>query len=149
MGNVTFQLNPGGGSTAQTQSGAEGAADVHIASGEVSLDQAGNIVRNKVFPASSLNIKLSITSTVLTGALIPGSGSSVRIVNEGPNVCYVGVGGSAVAAAVPTTTPSQYATPVLAGEDVTFSRLPSETYISAICTSNQTASLNVSSGEGI
>jgi hypothetical protein len=75
--------------------------------------------------------------------------STVRLVNEGPNRCYVALGGSSVAATVPTGTAAATATPVLAGEDIILSLSPSQTYISAICRASETATLIVQNGEGV
>lgn len=150
MSNVTYQNDESGSPQPQTQTGAEGAADVNIASGAVAIDPSGNIIRNQLFPINALTARYSVTATVMAAAQLPINGSSVRLVNEGPNTCYVAVGGSGVAAGVPTSTPSANATPLLAGEDVTFWRnTASGTYISAICATNQTAVLNVSTGEGM
>lgn len=96
---------------------------------------------------------ISVTSTASTAALfgktpVANSTNTVRLVNEGPNRCYIAVGGSTVAATVPTGTAAATATPVLAGEDVTLDILPGHTYISAICRAGETATLIVQNDEG-
>lgn len=101
-----------------------------------------------LLPASSKTLSVSATSTATAGAALPGLGTTVRVVNEGPNNAYFAVGASTVAATVPTGTAAVTCTPVLAGEDVVFSRGDSETYISAITRANQTATLIVQTGEG-
>lgn len=42
----------------------------------------------------------------------PAISHQVRLVNAGPNLIYVGFGGSAVTASIPTSTPSQTSLPI-------------------------------------
>jgi len=102
------------------------------------------------FSLSSPTISLSVTSTASAAVLIPGTGNTIRLVNTGANKCFVAVGVSSIAATTPSGTSSTTSTCILAGSDVVFSRSPSsETYISAICESTETATLLIQSGEGI
>jgi len=101
------------------------------------------------YPANSSTIQIAVTSTASAAAVIPGSGSSIRICNEGPSNCYVAIGDNSVVATVPTSTAASSCTPVLSGADVVFSKQDiSDTYISAITMAGNNATINVSSGEG-
>ena len=74
----------------------------------------------------------------------------MRIVNEGPNIAYVSVGLGTQTATLPNATPTATSTPVLPLSDVVFSMLNDQIYsISAICNAAQTATLDVSVGDGI
>ena len=48
-------------------------------------------------------ITLAVTATAGAGVKIPGEGKTVRIVNEGPNIAFVAVGGPNATATLPTT----------------------------------------------
>lgn len=104
-----------------------------------------------LMPASASGISVSVTSTASAAAALPGLGSTIRIVNEGPNTAFIAVGNSSVAATVPTGSSATTCTAVLAGEDVVFSRVPdSQTYISAITrASPQIATLSVYVSDGM
>ncbi len=147
MSNLVYQNDSyTGNPVPQTSTG--NAADVNVASGAVGIDPAQNVISNQLFKLNSPNMRLPITSTALVAVAI-GSGGSIRLVNEGPNACFVAVGNAAgVLAVVPGTGATLLGTVVLAGEDVTFSRDSAAGFLSAICLSNQTATLNVSIGEG-
>ena len=100
------------------------------------------------FPATAPAFSVSATATASTAAALgmapEASGLfTVRLVNEGPHRCYVAFGGSAVEATVPTATALATATPVLAGEDLILSISPSQTHISAITRTSETATLIV------
>ncbi len=104
------------------------------------------------FPCTANTKTVAATSSALTAVIVPvGTGNQIRIVNEGPNICFVALGASNVAATLPTTGNGvTTCTPVLAGEDVILSRSPLvDLYISTICRSNQTATLTVSIGDGV
>ena len=106
------------------------------------------------FDAKASTFSVAVTSTASTAksmGLTPQvAATTVRLVNEGPNRCYVAVGGSAVVATVPDgTTATATCTPVLGGEDVVLSNLnPGDTHISAVTRSGETATLIVSIGGG-
>jgi hypothetical protein len=99
---------------------------------------------------SSPGITVAATATVLTAVELPGNGSVIRIVNEGPNIVFVALGGPTVAATLPGSGDGTItSTAVLAGSDVVFSRdTTTETYISTICRASGTATLTVMTGEG-
>lgn len=109
------------------------------------------------FSATALGISVAATASALTAVALPvgvdttTSGNSIRIVNEGPNVCFVALGTSAVAATLPTTGAGvTTCTPVLAGEDIILTRSPLvDRYISTICRASGTATLTVQVGEGM
>ena len=111
------------------------------------------------FPAQSLTLPISVTSTASTSAAIPGKGNSIRIVNEGPNVAFVSIGATSQTATLPNATATATSTPVLPGSDIVLgvtnrdragtSASSGVLNISAICRSGGTATLDVQAGEGI
>ncbi len=106
------------------------------------------------FPAQSLTLPISVTSTASTSAAIPGRGNSIRIVNEGPNVAFVSIGTGTQTATLPNATSTATSTPVLPGADVILGVSNRERFgadvlnISAICRAGGTATLDVQAGEG-
>lgn len=102
------------------------------------------------FSAQAKTVAISVTATSSTSAALPGKGNTVRLVNEGPYICFVSIGSGAQTATVPTGTAAATATPILAGTDISLSLPDSDTYnIAAICRTGQTATLLVAVGEGI
>lgn len=109
------------------------------------------------FSATALCITVAATSSALTAVALPvgadvtTAGNSIRIVNEGPNICFVALGASNVAATLPTTGVGvTTCTPILAGEDIILSRSPLvDRFISTICRAAGTATLTVQVGEGM
>ena len=109
------------------------------------------------FSATALGITVAATSSALTAVAVPvgsditNSGNSIRIVNEGPNICFIALGTSAVLATLPTTGAGvTTCTPVLAGEDIILTRSPLvDRFISTICRAAGTATLTVQVGEGM
>ena len=109
------------------------------------------------FSATALGITVAATSSALTAVALPvgvdvlTGGSSVRVVNEGPNICFIALGASNVAATLPTTGAGvTTCTPVLPGTDVVLTRSPLvDRFISTICRASQTATLTVRVGRGI
>lgn len=102
-----------------------------------------------LFTATSKTLPISVTATASASVALPGQGGTVRIVNEGPNHAFVSIGSGSQTATLPNSTPTGTSTPVLAGEDVTFS-IPNSAVlnISAICRAAGTAILDVQVGEG-
>lgn len=108
------------------------------------------------FSATALTITVAGTQTALTAVALPvgtdvtTAGNSIRVVNEGPNICFIALGASTVLATLPTTGAGvTTCIPVLSGEDVILSRSPtSDRFISTVCRSSGTATLTVSVGEG-
>ena len=102
------------------------------------------------FPADATTISISVTSASADTTLPAIGANSVRLVNEGPNNCYIAMGTGAQTAVVPSATASRKATPVLAGSDVVLS-VPWSTalHMATICESAQTSLLRVSLGEGM
>lgn len=102
------------------------------------------------FSAQSKTLDISVTSTASTSGALPGQGNTLRIVNEGPNVCWVSVGSGAQTATLPSAvTPVATCTPIMPG-DVSLTIPADAVYnISAICRASQTARLSVQVGEGI
>ena len=102
-----------------------------------------------LFSATSKTQDISVTSTSSTSAALPGQGNTVRIVNEGPNVCWVSIGTGSQTATLPAT--SSYVatcTPVPVG-DITLQIPNDQTYnIAAVTRAGQTARLSIQVGEG-
>ncbi len=99
---------------------------------------------------------ISATDTASTAAQLQGVGQSIRLTNESTSPCFVAVStSSSVAATLPVASSSASSavatcTPILAGEDITFTVPDQATlYISAICRSGASATLDVSRGNGI
>lgn len=105
---------------------------------------------NNPFSAQSKTLPVSVTASASTSAALPATGNTVRLVNEGPNHCFVAIGSGAQTATLPNATPTATSTPVLAGEDCVFSiPVDSTLQISAICRASGTATLCVQVGEGV
>lgn len=104
----------------------------------------------QLFTAQSKTKPISVTDSASTSTALPATGSSLRIVNEGPNDAFFSVGSGAQTATLPNATPTATSTPVMAGTDMVFSIPDSTTAlnISAICRSGGTATLDVQVGEG-
>lgn len=103
------------------------------------------------FTAQAKALDVSVTSTASTSIALPAVGSAIRIVNEGPNICFVSIGVAAQTAVLPhSSVPTNTSTPVPPG-DYCLSIPPTDTALnfSAICRSGQTARLTVQVGEGI
>ena len=101
------------------------------------------------FSAQSKTLPVSVPASASTSAALPATGNSVRLVNEGPNHCFVSIGVGAQTATLPNATPTATSTPVLAGEDLILSIPVLDTLqISAICRASGTATLDVQVGEG-
>lgn len=102
------------------------------------------------FTAQAACRSLAVTTTASASITLPGTGSVIRIVNEGPNHSYLSIGPGPQVATVPTTTPAFTCTPILAGTDSTFT-LPdgngARLQLSAICGTG-TANLDIQVGEG-
>lgn len=102
------------------------------------------------FSATAPTLDISVTATSSTSKALPGQGSKVRIVNEGPYVCWVSIGSGSQTATLPaTSSPVATCTPVAVGDCIL--TIPSDAVynIAAICRSTQTARLSVQVGEGV
>lgn len=104
---------------------------------------------NTIFPITATTFAISGSSVASTPVILPAPVGSVRILNEGPNNCYVSVNTTATNATVPSSTASAASFPIGAGSDVIFG-VPADarSYISIICRAGQTSTLLVSVGEG-
>lgn len=116
-----------------------------------------------VFQTNAAGISHAVTSTASTAVLLPTKDFTdliqqgqcqIRVVNEGPNICFFATGGSsALAATLPTTTSANTCDAVLPGTDVTLTLKPvrdvqAGIYFSAICRAAGTATLSVYIGRG-
>lgn len=107
------------------------------------------------YTATALGISVAATAAALTAVALPQgtdaqSGNSIRVFNEGPNVCWFALGGAGVLATLPATGAGvRTCVPVGIGEDLILSRNPSaDLFISTICRASGTATLTVSIGDG-
>lgn len=101
---------------------------------------------NILFSDRAPGITVAATAAALSAVALPLSdGNSIRIVNEGPNIVFVALGASDVAATLPTTgAGARTCTPVLSGSDVVLRRDPMvDKFISTICRAAGTATLTV------
>lgn len=99
--------------------------------------------------AQCKSLPITVTSTASTSAALPALGNTLRIVNEGPNVAFISIGAGAQTATLPNATPTATSFPVVVG-DSSFTIPNDQVYnISAICRASQTATLDVSVGEGV
>jgi P pilus assembly chaperone PapD len=102
------------------------------------------------FTAQASCRSLAVTTVASASINLPGTGSVIRVVNEGPNHAYLAIGSGTQVATVPTATAANTCTPVLAGTDTTFT-IPDgnggRMQLSAICGTG-TATLDIQVGEG-
>lgn len=103
----------------------------------------------KLFPANAKTLSIAVTTSASTAVDLPNTGNSIRIVNDGAVTAFVSFFG---AATVPVATEGgavNTCTPILAGEDTTFS-LPGngQIYRVSAITATSTATLYVSVGDG-
>lgn len=102
------------------------------------------------FSAVCKTLGVSVNATSSTSIAIPGTGNVIRLVNEGPNICFVSIGAGSQTATLPhASVPVATSTPVPVG-DISLS-IPNvaDLHIAAICRSSQTAVLSVQVGEGL
>jgi hypothetical protein len=101
------------------------------------------------FSAQSSSISVSVTSIASTSAALPGKGNTLRIVNEGPNVCFIHVASGVATAVLPGAGALATCTPIMPGD--TSLGIPADAIqnISAICRAGQSATLTVQVGEGV
>jgi hypothetical protein len=102
------------------------------------------------FSAQAACRSLAVTATASASITLPGTGSVIRILNEGPNVAYIAIGANTQTATVPSATPNATSCPVPVG-DTTFT-IPDgngvKMQLSAICGGTGTATLDIQVGEG-
>lgn len=97
--------------------------------------------------------KLAASDTATRGTLITnsqGGAAQVMVYNAGPNIAYVDLGDSTVAATVPTSAgtgsmpvPPYFTTGIFTRDSI------NDTHVSAICESGETATVFISVGAGI
>lgn len=109
------------------------------------------MVNMQPFSAQSATLDIAVTSTASTSGALPNFGNTIRIVNEGPNVCFVSIGTGAQVATLPSSvTPVKTCTPVPVG-DITLT-IPTDNTtalnVSAITRATQTARISIQVGEG-
>lgn len=103
--------------------------------------------------AQCKTLPITVTSSASTSAALPAVGNTLRVINEGPNVAFISVGTGTQTATLPNATPTATSFPVFPGDSsftiavATDGTTPLN--ISAICRASQTATLDVSVGEGI
>ena len=103
----------------------------------------------RLFNAQAKAISISVAAVASASVALPGKGSCVRIVNEGPDTAFISIGSGTQTATTPNSTPAGTATPVLPSSDIILSIPSDQVYnISAICRSAGSATLDVQVGEG-
>lgn len=102
------------------------------------------------FSAQAATLDISVTSSASTSTALPNKGNTIRVVNEGPNVCWMSIGSGTQTATLPaTSSPVSTCTPIPVG-DITLGIPNDAVYnISTICRASQTARLSVQVGEGV
>lgn len=105
---------------------------------------------NTLFPINANTLAISGSSTASASVGLPALKGSIRLLNEGPDNCYVCVGPSPSVATLPTSSGNNTCTPVAVGEDLILG-VPDNSFnsISIICRATKTCVLIVSSGEGM
>lgn len=101
------------------------------------------------FSAQAKTLDISVTASASTSTALPAQGNTLRVVNEGPNVCFVSIGSGTQTATLPSSSvPVATCTPLMPGD--TSLTIPGDAVynISAICRASQTARLSVQVGEG-
>ena len=103
-----------------------------------------------LFAANAFTIAIAGTSTASTSVFLPCTGGTIRLVNEGPNHCYVSIGRGAQTAVLPSATLSASAFPIESGADTSFG-IPNDPtlQISIICRAAATCVLLVSVSDGM
>ena len=115
------------------------------------------------FPCDAFTLPISVTSTASSSTALPAVGNTIRLINEGPNDCFVSIGTGTQTATLPNATATRTSVPVLAGTDITLTiekpeatssgsttyTAPTALNISAICRASGTATLDVQVAEGI
>ena len=101
------------------------------------------------FNCTSLTQPVSVTTTASASVALPGKGNSLRVVNEGPNHCFISIGAGTQTATLPNVTPTATSTPVLAGEDLILGIPSDQIYNISAITRTGTATLDVQVGEGV
>lgn len=101
------------------------------------------------FSAQCLTLPISVTATASTSVALPATGNTIRLFNEGPDVCFVAIGVGAQTATLPNSTPTATSTPVYPGDTSLSIPAVSGLQISAITRATKTATLDVQVGEGI
>lgn len=105
------------------------------------------------FNSKAKVLQINGTSTTSVSTALPGQGNILRLVNEGPNNCYISITNKDITAAATlpsTSTAANTSVPVLAGSDISLSISPYEVQnIAVICRAASTCVLLVSVGEGV
>lgn len=103
------------------------------------------------FSAQAKTLAIACTSISSSSQALPSQGNSIRLINEGPNNCYISIGSGAQIATLPSTSsPVATCSPVLAGTDITLTIPADAVYnIAVICRAASTATLLVQVGEGL
>lgn len=97
------------------------------------------------FPAQAKTLKIAVTATASTSGALPAIGNSIRVVNDGTATAFIDVGtGTRVATVPPTSTPVATCTPILPGEDVTFTIVKPEATASGVGDFTAPTALNIS-----
>lgn len=99
--------------------------------------------------AQCLSLPISVTATSSTSAALPAIGTTIRFLNEGPNVCFVSIGVGSQTATLPNATVTATSFPVPVGDSSFTIPYVAGLHIAAICRASQTATLTANVGEGV
>lgn len=94
-------------------------------------------------------LPITVTTSASTSAALPAVGNYLRVVNGGTSNAFIAVGTSAQTATLPNATPTATSTPVLAGEDVTFTIQYNGTPLQISAIGAGATTLYVQVGEGV
>ena len=96
---------------------------------------------------------ISVTTTATAALALPTTiGNQIRFVSDSlsTGTAFVAVGAAGVVATVPNGTASTVSSPLLVGEDASFTRDPNgQIFVSAITNSGKTATVYVCVGNGM
>lgn len=103
------------------------------------------------FNATAPCIGVAVTSTAGTSAALPGQGSALRLVNEGPNIAFLSLAlnGATATSVLPGSSALQTCTPVPVGDIVLSIRPDQILNFSLITRAAQTAQVSIQVGEGV
>lgn len=99
------------------------------------------------FNAQAPGISASLTSSASASTALPGQGSVVQFINEGPGACAVSIGAGTQTATLPNGTPSRTSKIIQSGENVVYG-IPSDQVYNFSAISRTTSVLNIYVGEG-
>lgn len=101
-----------------------------------------------LFSAQNKTIAIAASVTASSSVQLPGSGNSLRVLNEGTSSVYISVGVGVQVATIPTSTALATCTPIAAGQDAVFSIPPDARQNISVIAASGTPNVVISVGEG-